>query len=220
MTSSILNQNSKNLVHVYLISGILLFLLPDCIAQSRPSLFFREDWKEIPAATPVTQGHVSNKDLILNLYGLGADSIKKSHHPQPSDDPYYIWSGTCLNNWAVTLKNSKSFADLSGLAKIMWRSKQSGLHNLHIILKLANGTWLVSDLSDGPSKDWRIQEFNLMDITWYLLDIRTVVVGPAAKSPDLSKVDEIGFTDLMRGGQSDACSRLDWIEVYGKVVRR
>jgi hypothetical protein len=35
---------------------------------------------------------------------------------------------------------------------------------------------------------------------------------------DLSRVDEIGFTDLMPGGGSDACSRLDWIEVYGKPV--
>jgi hypothetical protein len=220
MISTILSKSCKNLIQVYLMCSIFLFLVPDSIAQYRPSLFFREDWKEIPAATPVTQGHVSNKDLILNLYGIGADSIKKSHHPQPADDPFYIWSGTCLDNWALTLKNSKYFADLSGFAKIMWRSKQSGLHNLHIILKLANGTWLVSDLSDGPSKDWRIQEFNLMDITWYLLDIQSVVVKAPAKTPDLSKVDEIGFTDLMRGGQSDACSRLDWIEVYGKIVKR
>lgn len=220
MISNILNKSSKNLIQVYLICNILFFIVTDCLAQYRPSLFFREDWKEIPAATPVTQSHVSNNDLILNLYGIGADSIKKSHHPTPADDPFYIWSGTCLDNWAVTLKNSKYFADLSGFAKIMWRSKQSGLHNLHIILKLADGTWLVSDLSDGPSRDWRIQEFNLMDITWYLLDIRSVVVKTPAKTPDLSKVDEIGFTDLMRGGQSDACSRLDWIEVYGKSVKR
>jgi hypothetical protein len=33
-------------------------------------------------------------------------------------------------------------------------------------------------------------------------------------------VDEIGFTDLMTGGASDACSRLDWIEVYGKSIDR
>jgi len=33
-------------------------------------------------------------------------------------------------------------------------------------------------------------------------------------------VDEIGFTDLMSGGKSAACSRVDWIEVYGRAVRR
>jgi hypothetical protein len=40
------------------------------------------------------------------------------------------------------------------------------------------------------------------------------------KEVNLSRVDEIGFTDLMTGGLSDACSRLDWIEVWGKPVAR
>ncbi len=186
----------------------------------RPPLFFREDWKEIPAATPVTQEHVANKDLVLSLYGSGADSIKKSHHSMPSDDPWYIWSGTCKSNWAVTLKSRTLYADLSSFARIVWRSRQSGMRRLHIILKLADGTWLVSDKCDGASKDWRMTEFNLADITWYELNIATVVEGSPVANPDLSKVDEIGFSDLMRGGQSIACSRLDWIEVYGKAVRR
>ncbi|MFW6290079.1 MAG: hypothetical protein ACOC0R_03840, partial [Mariniphaga sp.] len=74
--------------------------------------------------------------------------------------------------------------------------------------------------SDGPSKDWRIKEFNLQDINWHLLDIdRVVEVGPA-KNPDLSNVEQVGFTDLMPGGKSAACSRLDWIEVYGTSKKR
>ena len=207
----------------FLITFSLVILLSACTtgkAQYRPSLFFREDWKEIPAATPVTQEHVSNPDMVLCLYGPGCDSIRKSHHASPADDPYYIWSGLCLGNWAVTLKNRTSYADLREYAKIVWRSKQSGLRNLRIILKLADGTWLVSDQCDGQSKDWRTHEFNLADINWYLLDIHTIVEGLPASNPDLSRVDEIGFTDLMRGGQSNACSRLDWIEVYGKAVIR
>jgi hypothetical protein len=192
----------------------------DTLKDYRPPLFFREDWKEIPAATPVTQDHVANKDLVLSLYGPGSDSIKKSHHPRPTDDPWYIWSGTCRFNWAVTLKNRTSYADLSSFARVVWRSKQSGMRSLHIILKLADGTWLVSDKCDGASKDWRMTEFNLADITWYELDITTMVEGSPVTNPNLSKVDEIGFTDLMRGGQSIACSRLDWIEVYGYATRR
>ncbi len=39
-------------------------------------------------------------------------------------------------------------------------------------------------------------------------------------NPDLSNVEEIGFTDLMPGGKSSSCSRLDWIEVYGKPIKR
>ena len=163
---------------------------------------------------------MANIDLILGLYGPGADSIKKSHHPTPADDPYYIWSGLCLGNWAVTLKNTKSCVDLSGNAKIIWRSHQSGLRCLHLILKLADGTWLVSNQSDDLSKDWRIHEFNIMDINWYELNIKSVIEVKPVTNVNLSKVDEIGFTDLMTGGGSDACSRLDWIEVYGKPVAR
>lgn len=214
------NPNSRKTHRIFFIFGVLILATITCSAQYRPSLFFREDWKETQYATPVTQEHVANKDLILNLYGPGADSIRKSNHPRPSDDPFYVWSGLCLGNWAVTLKNSKSYADLSEYAKIVWRSKQSGFRSLHVILKLANGKWLVSDQSEGQSKDWRIHEFNLSDIKWHELNIRSVIEGNEVINPDLSKVDEIGFTDLMRGGQSIACSRLDWIEVYAKSIAR
>jgi hypothetical protein len=203
-----------------LILAVILFSFSECNAQYRPSLFFREDWKEIPPATPVTQDHVVNKDLLLSLYGPGADSIKKSNHDKPADDPYYIWSGLCEGNWAVTLKNNKSYVDLTGFAKVIWRSKQAGLRNLHLLLKLADGTWLVSVQSDGPSKDWRTCEFNIQDLSWYKLDILKVIETSPVANPDLSRVDEIGFTDLMTGGASSACSRLDWIEVYGKPVKR
>jgi len=99
------------------ISGCTRVIAQNVTSQGnyRPSLFFREDWKEIPAATPVTQQHVFNSDLLLNLYGPGCDSIKKSHHETPIDDPYYIWSGLCLGNWAVTLKHKTSFVDLSSI---------------------------------------------------------------------------------------------------------
>ena len=78
----------------------------------------------------------------------------------------------------------------------------------------------VGSQGDCTSKDWRITEFNIADIEWYSLNIKSVIEGRPVPDPDLSKVDEIGFTDLMTGGVSDACSRLDWIEVYGKPVKR
>jgi hypothetical protein len=215
-----LKSNSKSPFHICLIWCVFLVSFTNCTAQYRPSLFLREDWKEIPMSTPVTQEHVANKNLILALYGPGRDSIRKSHHVSPADDPYYIWSGLCRGNWAVTLKNKSSFVDLTGFAKILWRSKQGGLRDLHLILKLADGSWLVSVQSDGQSKDWRITEFNIMDIDWYSMNIETVIEKRPVIKPDLSKVDEIGFTDLMTGGASDACSRLDWIEVYGNPVGR
>lgn len=186
----------------------------------RPSLFFREDWKEIPAEIPVTQEHVVNPELVLSLYGPGRDVIKKSHHDKPADDPFYIWSGLCEGNWLVTLQHKEYLADLSDYAKIKWRTKQAGLRQLRIALKLEDGTWLVSDVSDGPSKDWRVREFNIMNIQWYELDIETICEKKLVEDPDLTCVEEIGFTDLMRGGRSNACSRLDWMEVYAKQVPR
>ena len=186
----------------------------------RLSLFFREDWKEIPAEIPLNQNHVENAELKVQLYGAGKDSLKKSHHEKPVDDPYYVWSGLCLENWMVTLKHKTKNVDLAGFAKIRMRSKQAGLRELRITLKLANGNWLVSNQSASPSKDWRIWEFNIQDIVWYKLDAKRITETGVANNPDLSNVEEIGFTDLMPGGKTPACSRLDWIEIYGKPVKR
>ena len=188
--------------------------------EQRPETFFREDFKETPPEIPITQDHIANSDLIISLYGEGADLIKKSNHDQPDDDPYYVWSGLCEDNWAVSLKHKSKNVDLSKQAKIRWRSKQSGFRELHIILKLSDGTWLISDATDALSKDWRIKEFNIEDIQWMSLDIATMTEKKWIENPDLTNVVEIGWTDLMKGGGSEACSRVDWIEVDGYSVRR
>ena len=70
------------------------------------------------------------------------------------------------------------------------------------------------------SEDWREREFIVADLSWRRLDIEKVIEGRHVNAPDLSRVVEIGFTDLMTGGGSDACSRLDWIEVWGKPFVR
>jgi hypothetical protein len=210
------------MIKIVVLFIICLMAIPEVYSQDsyRPGLFFREDWKEIPAEIPLSQKHVNNSDLFVQLYGPGKDSLKKSNHEQPVDDPYYVWSGLCLGNWLVSLKHKKFNVDLTGYSKILWRSKEAGLRQLRIALKKADGTWLVSDQFDDATKDWRIKEFNLQDINWYKLDIDSVVEKGPVNDPDLSNIEEIGFTDLMPGGQSASCSRLDWIEVYGKPVRR
>ncbi len=208
--------------HHALILLVIFLTQSNCFAQEeayRPDLLFREDWKEIPAEIPLHQGHVSNPDLVVSLYGPGSDSIKKSNHEKPLDDPFYTWSGLCLGNWAVTLKLKTGHMDLSRFSKIRWRSKQSGFRELHVLLKLADGSWLVSRQGDGASADWRVKEFNLMDLDWFTIDMEGIIEGRAVLLPDLSDVAEIGYTDLMPGGQSNACSRLDWIEVYAYLVK-
>ena len=187
---------------------------------SRPGVLFREDWREIPAVTPVTQEHVANPDLIMTRHGPGEAKIKKSHHDQPADDPFYIWSGETDANWAISLRHTRLAIDLTGNAKVRWRAKQTGFRQLRIILKLGNGKWIVSDQFDDDSVDWRIREFNLADLRWRTLDIARVTEGKWEPNPDLSRVDEIGCTDLMAGGRTPASSRLDWIEVYARGVPR
>jgi len=207
---------------IILLIYLVLFVSDGLFAQEiyRPGLFFREDWKEIPAEIPLNQNHVANSNLEVHLYGIGKDSLKKSNHEKPVDDPYYIWSGLCLGNWMVTLKHSSQNVDLRNYAKVKFCSKQTGLRELRITLKLNNGDWLISDLSAGSSSDWRIWEFNFMDISWHKLDAESIVSVGLENDPDLSNIEAIGFTDLMPGAKSKACSRLDWIEVYGKPVPR
>jgi hypothetical protein len=199
---------------------VLLALVLPASGQDRPGRFFREDWKELPAATPITQEHVLNPKLELRLYGPGKAGIKKSHHDTPADDPYYVWSGTANGNWAVALRHREAYADLTGQAKIRGRAKQAGFRSLRPIVRLADGAWLVGDAADGPSADWREREFVLADLHWRKLDVETVIEGAVVERPDLRRVDEIGFTDLMTGGASAACSRLDWIEVWARAAPR
>src|SRR3954469_22964189 len=128
-----------------LLACLMIAMALTLSAQERPGLLFREDWKETPAATPVTQEHVANANLIVTRYGPAAAQIKKSHHDKPADDPFYIWSGDAERNWAITLRPKNAFIDLTGQSKIRWRARQTGFRQLRIILKLANGKWVVSD---------------------------------------------------------------------------
>jgi peptidoglycan/xylan/chitin deacetylase (PgdA/CDA1 family) len=189
-------------------------------APSAPGLAFREDWNETPAATPVTQQHLSHQDLLLSVHGPGAALVKKSHHDQPADDPFYVWSGDTTAPWAVSLRHRGGSVDLSGQARVRWRAKQSGFHELRLIVQVDDKQWLVADQADGSSNDWRERAFSIADLTWRTLDITRIAEGRLVDKPNLSSVLAIGVTDLRAGGGTPASSRLDWIEVYGRVVSR
>jgi hypothetical protein len=195
---------------------------------SIPELVFREDWRTIPAATPVTQEHVAHPDLVLTLHGPGAGRIKKSHHEEIAGDPYYVWSGKCDGAWALSLRHRGALIDLAHGGLVRWRARQSGSRRLRLILKPEDGPWIVSERFDGASASWRDFEIEVATATWRPLDIETVTAGrPAAPAPawrelgpGLRRVDAIGVTDLMPGEGSGNCSRLDWIEVWGRSVER
>ncbi len=198
----------------------------------RPPLFFREDWKLASGLPNINtpqepehtlfQGDVANPNLEVHLYGdkVGPVAVKQLNN----NDLTYVMTLLCTSNCAITLSDKNNDVDLSGLATIRWRTKISGFHLLHPIVKLADGTWLVGDHATAYSTDWVESEIQLADVRWQPLNIENVVEGRGDKwvdNPNLSRVEEIGFTDLMRGaGHGAPGSRIDWIEVYGKPVPR
>jgi hypothetical protein len=197
-----------------------------------PPLFFREDWKLDPKAPNVNtadepehmigQGDVANPNLEVRLYGHkeGTRIADQTYNKQ-----VYAMTLLCESNCAITLRHKTNDVDLSGVATIKWRTRVSGFHYLRPIIKLADGTWLVGDKFSSLSTNFVDTEFQVVDIRWRNLDIQNVVEardGYWVDYPDLTHVEEIGFTDLMRGSGhgSGGGSRIDWIEVYGKSVPR
>ena len=51
-------------------------------------------------------------------------------------------------------------------------------------------------------------------------EYQLIILSSIMENTGLIMIDKIGFTDLMNGGLSDACSRVDWIEVYANPVKR
>jgi hypothetical protein len=206
---------------------------PGATTAVYPPLFFREDWKfdtSVPNVNderepehPIGQGDIASPNLEVRLYGdkAGTRSVLQPYNK----GIVYVMSLLTTSNWAITVRDKNNDVDLTGLSMWTWRTRVSGFHLLRPVIKLVDGTWLVGDKTVGLSNDWVQSEFLLGDVRWRTLDIANVVEGREAKwvdNPDLSRVEEIGFTDLMRGAGhgSGGGSRVDWIQVTGKPVPR
>jgi hypothetical protein len=200
----------------------------------------------------VVQGDILNPDLEVRVYGdkVGTRIVLQPENKDTrpgggGEGLVYFMSllcGTNLDrddqngkvvlgpsthaNCLITLRHRTNDVDLSGVATIKWRTRVSGFHCLRPVVKLASGQWLVGDkCAQGPQTSWQDQEIQFVDIRWRNLNIDEVVEardGYWVDFPDLSRVEEIGFTDLMRGAGhgSGGGSRVDWVEVTGKPVPR
>jgi len=235
-------------MRVFILSALLgvfgICIAPSAFAQgaapAAPPLFLREDWKHTPDIVEhaVVQESVTTPDVELKLYGQTPQYTDPDRQGRAKDSGVYevlgggvtyIYTGPCLTPCAVALKDKNNYANLTGQARVRWRTRQSGFHFLRPIIKLADGTWLVGDYAEGPSSDYRVTEFSFSDIRWKYLNIDYVVTAKTdawVVNPDLSKVDEIGFTDLMPGSPDNyghgaaSTSRVDWIEIYAPKVPR
>lgn len=121
--------------------------------------------------------------------------------------------------------------DLAGLGRIRWMIKTSGFHEVRPVVKLADGTLIIGDHTDASVPMFANREFALADVRWIKLDPERVVTlatpGGVANqiwvnNPDLSKVEEVGFADLMPGSGhgTGGYIHLGTIEIYGKAVPR
>jgi hypothetical protein len=145
---------------------------------------------------------------------------------EPTDPPN-LWTGVCHTAVAATLRDRSSYVDLTGRAKIRWVTRTSGFHVVRPVVKLADGNWFVGNYAEGaPSANSTLfleSEFALASVRWLPLDIsRVVTVGQAWATPDLSRVDEVGFADLLPGSGHGwgGFVNVGRIEVYGRRVPR
>jgi hypothetical protein len=145
---------------------------------------------------------------------------------QPTDPPN-LWTGVCQTAVAATLRDRRRYVDLTGLARIRWVTRTSGFHVVRPVVKVADGSWFVGDYGEGaPSANSTLfldSEFAVASVRWLPLDIsRVVTVGQTWATPDLSRVDEVGFADLLPGSGHGwgGFVNVGRIEVYGKPVPR
>ena len=143
-------------------------------------------------------------------------------------DPANLWTGVCGTPVAATLRHKKSLVDLTGSARIRWVTRTSGFHVVRPVVKLADGTWLVGDYAEGAHSSnstlFLESEFAVANVLWLPLDITRVVTRGQTwvEKPDLTRVDEVGFADLLPGSGHGwgGFVNVGRIEVYGRAVSR
>lgn len=193
-------------------------------------MLFRETWATA-ATQPMVQASISNKTLILHIYG-DASEIRKSTHAQ--DDEQYTYTGETTTNWAITLSDPKNNWDLTGDGRFRMQTRNSGLRTTHIVIKTTDGKYFASEEGNPESTAWIARDYIFRDLTWRALLMtdtpsntsnrrqpnakRIPLIPQQRATPDLSKVEEVGFSDLMEGGWIPSTSRIRSWEVWGKTV--
>jgi hypothetical protein len=193
---------------------------------TKAPLFFHEEWKQTPAGGEHQvdiASAVASPNLELKLIGPTGKEMLMTGAATDENNPTHLWTGMCTTPCGFTLRDKSNFADLTGLAQVKMVTKESGLHRVYLIVKLADGTVMVGDKGEGSTADWLENNIAVSELRWLKVDPeRLVTTGNWLASPNLSKVDEIGFVDLMpssghgAGGWSDVAR----IEVYAKSVKR
>lgn len=208
-------------------------------AQGAPRIslspsFLKVEWVPVNGNTdqvPVAQGNVADPNVVVHWYGSAAEHLLTSGSPDNPGRPFSVWSGECDGPFAITFSRRDSLADLGGLAKMRWVVKTSGFHAVRPVIKLADGTMLVGDIAASAPPMMTELEFAFAGVRWVELDPERVVTVADGAAPsgeiwvddvDLSRVEEIGFADLMpaSGHGAGGFIHLGNIEVFGNAVPR
>jgi hypothetical protein len=194
-------------------------------------IIFEEKWTRAPQAQPMTQANLGNQNLRLHLYGDVA-GIRKTFHPVED----YTYTGETITNWALTVSDPASLWNLSGNGRVRLTTRNSGYRFTHIVLKTPDGSYFVSEEGSPESTSWIEREYILSDLHWRNLlmvdkptnasnrrqprPALTPIIPTSAATPDLTRIEEIGFSDLMPGGWIPATSRVKSWAVFGKKITR
>lgn len=195
----------------------------------RPGLFLEETWQQVTKGgeNPIVQDHVANPALELKTYGPKNEELQVTGIAPGQEgydaNPIHTWSGLCGAGCTFAFRHKNSYADLSRGARIMVQSKTSGFHKIHPFIKLADGTTYVGDKELGQTLDFLFEEFRIEEVKWIAFNTELgVTKGNLLPTIDLSKVDEIGFTDLQPGADHGpgGWSDVAVVRVYANAVPR
>jgi hypothetical protein len=191
----------------------------------RPPLLFKEEWR-LPrhegAATDentrFTPEVVTSDRLEAKLYGPGSAPVRAAEHEGRID----LWNGLATSPVAVTLRDKRSYVDLTGLARLRWIVRTNAIHTLYPVVKLADGTLAVGSRGITTDGDFLQVEIAFAGMKWFTLNPQKVIVMTELKNPDLSKVDEVGLASLAPGGGHGIAGsmNLSTVELFAKPVPR
>ena len=152
---------------------------PQTTPAVRPPLLFREDWR-LPrhegAATDentrFTPEVVTNEWLEAKLYGPGSAPVRAAEHEGRID----LWTGLATSPVALTLRDKRSYLDLTGLARLRWIVRTNAIHMLYPVVKLTDGTLAVGSRGTSTDGEFVQVEIAFSGMKWYTLDPLKIVV--------------------------------------------
>ncbi|MGH9689281.1 MAG: hypothetical protein ACRD5K_19610, partial [Candidatus Acidiferrales bacterium] len=111
------------------------------------------------------------------------------------------FNGLCDRPCGLALRDKNNYFDLRGNANMKFTALVSGFHRVRPLIRLADGTLLIGDQAEGSTADWHPYEISFREVRWLKLDPKVgVTLGETwVENPDLSKVDEVGYFDVIPG---------------------